>query len=391
MPIAELPSSRRLRSRQRLLDVIRAEGGATRADLSRITGLSRSAIAEAAQDLLDDRLVTEDVLEPGGRGAGRGRPSALLVAVPPAGVVVGVDFAHDHVAVAVAETDGRVVAQQETALDVDHQARSALDTASMTTFRLLASLGMTFTDVRSVTAGIPAPLDADGHQINALQIMPDWLGLHPGEELSRLFGRPVTTMNDAELGAYGEMRFGAARGLRDFVYLKASDGIGASLVLGGKVYRGAHGMSGEIGHTRVQDQSLLCRCGKRGCLETVVSSAVVVDRMRESGHRPADEMFPLADVHTSMVLSTMVTDVGRTLGRVLADLCNWINPAAVVLGGALGTAGQPLVDGVRESINRYAHAGAAEALEIKTTQLGLRSELLGAVAVACQEAAYQPA
>lgn len=91
------------------------------------------------------------------------------------------------------------------------------------------------------------------------------------------------------------------------------------------------------------------------------------------------------------VPASMMTDVGRTLGRVLADLCNWINPAAVVLGGALGTAGQPLVDGVREPINRYAHAGAAESLEIKTTRLGLRSELLGAVAVACQEAAYQPA
>lgn len=70
----------------------------------------------------------------------------------------------------------------------------------------------------------------------------------------------------------------------------------------------------------------------------------------------------------------MVTDVGRTLGRVLADLCNWINLAAVVLGGALGTAGQPMIDGVRESINRYAHTGVAESLEIKTTQLGLRSE-----------------
>lgn len=391
MPIAELPSSRRLRSRQRLLEVIRREGGATRADLSRITGLSRSAIAEAAQDLLDDRLVTEDVLEPGGRGAGRGRPSALLVAVPPSGVVVGIDFGHDHVAVAVAETDGRVLGEQQTVLDVDLQARTALDAASMTTFRLLSSLGLTFGDVRSVVAGIPAPLDAEGNQINALQIMPGWVGLNPGDELSRLFGRPVTTMNDAELGAHGELRFGAARGLRDFVYLKASDGIGASLVLSGKVYRGAQGMSGEIGHTRVQDQSLLCRCGKRGCLETVVSSAVVIDRMRAAGLRPADERFPLADVESSTVLSTMVTDVGRTLGRVLADLCNWINPAAVVLGGALGTAGQPLVVGVRESINRYAHAGAAESLEIKTTQLGLRSELLGAVAVACQEAAYQPA
>jgi predicted NBD/HSP70 family sugar kinase len=195
--------------------------------------------------------------------------------------------------------------------------------------------------------------------------------------LSKLFGRPVSTLNDAELGAQGELRFGAARVLRDFVYVKASEGIGASLVLNGKAYRGAHGLSGEIGHSRVDDQSLLCRCGRRGCLETVVSSTVVTDRMRDSGIRPLDEVFPLAAIRRYTVMSTIATEAGRTLGRVLADLCNWINPAAVVLGGALGTAGQPLIDGVRESINRFAHPAAAESLDIKAAQLGLRSELLG--------------
>lgn len=204
-------------------------------------------------------------------------------------MVVGLDFGHDHVALA--ETDGRVLAEQASALDVDHQARATLDTASMTTLRLLSSLGLNFGDVRGVAAGIPAPLDLETNQIRTVQIMPGWGGLHPADELSRLFGRTVT-MNDAELGAHGEMRFGAARGLRDFVYVKASEGIGASLVLGGKVYRGARGLSGEIGHTRVQDQSLLCRCGRSGCLETVVSSAVVLDRMRDAGIQPADEMFP---------------------------------------------------------------------------------------------------
>lgn len=391
MAIAETPSVRRLRSRQRLLDVIRRESGVTRSDLSRITGLSRSAIAEAAQDLLDDHLITEDVLEPGGKGAGRGRPSALLVAIPPQGVVVGVDFGHDHVAVAVAGTDGQVLAEQRSVLDVDHNGRAALDTASGMAHRLIAGLGLRADDVRSVVAGIPAPLDVDTNRIRAVQVMPGWADLHPGDELSKLFGRAVSTYNDAELGAQGELRFGAARGLRDFVYLKASEGIGASLVLNGKVHRGAVGLSGEIGHTRVDGQSLLCRCGRRGCLETVVTSTVVTDRMHDTGIRPLDEVFPLAAIQRYTVMSTIVTDAGRTLGRVLADLCNWINPAAVVLGGALGTAGQPLVDGVRESINRFAHPAAAEGLEIKTTQLGLRSELLGAVAVACRQAVYQSA
>lgn len=390
MPDAEHPSARRLRSRQRLLELIRRESGVTRADLSLITGLSRSAIAEAVQDLLNDHLIAEDVLEPGGKGAGRGRPSALLVATAPSGVVLGVDFSHDRVAVAVASTEGEVLAEQSAEVNVDVQGRAALDAAAGMASRLLGHLGVGSGDVRSVAAGIPAPLDVQTSQIRAVSIMPGWTDLNPANELSSMFGRKVAAFNDAELGAQGEMRFGAARGLRDFVYIKASEGIGASVVLNGSIYRGSLGLSGEIGHTRIgdQNQGLWCRCGNRGCLETVVSSDLARDRMRAAGIRSDDPVFPLAGVSADPVTSTIVTEAGRTLGRVLADLCNWLNPAGIVLGGALGTAGRPFVDGVRESINRYAHPSAADAVEVKAAQLGLRSELLGAIAVASHEALY---
>jgi predicted ArsR family transcriptional regulator len=112
MNLPESPSARRQRSRQQLLTVIRRENGLTRADLSLITGLSRSAVAEAVQDLLNERLIAEDVLAAGGRGAGRGRPSALLVAAGGSAHVVGVDFDHDRVAVAVATPAGQISAEE---------------------------------------------------------------------------------------------------------------------------------------------------------------------------------------------------------------------------------------------------------------------------------------
>ena len=386
MQTNDAPSARRSRSRQTLLDVIRRQNGITRSDISLVTGLSRSAIAEAVQDLINDRLVSEEVLDPGGKGAGRGRPAALLVATPPGGVVVGLDFGHDHVAAAVASADGEVLAEQRTLVAVDTQARAALDAAAGLVARLLGQLGLTKDDVRSIAAGIPAPLDVDSNRIRETSIMPGWARLHPAEELEGVFDMKVITFNDAELGALGELRFGAGRGLRDFVYIKASEGIGASLVLNGSIYRGSVGLSGEIGHTRLADQTLWCRCGNRGCLETVVSSSFVTSRMRELGLSPADENFPLAEAGQYTVLSTIVTEAGRTLGRVLADLANWLNPEAVILGGALGTAGAPMLDGARESVTRYAHPSAAAALEIKVAQLGMRSELLGAIAIASQDA-----
>ena len=387
MTSMDLHSARRHRSRRQLLDVIRQESGVTRADLSLLTGLSRSAIADAVQDLLNDRLIAEDVMD-AGKGAGRGRPSALLVTAPARGNVVGIDFGHDHVAVAVADADGRVLDEQRTEAQVDTQARAALDTASGMVSRLLIGTGVSLSDVRAIAAGVPAPLDVRTKRIRSTSIMSDWADLNPGEELSNRLGRQVITANDADMGAQGELRFGAARGLRDFIYVKASEGLGASLVLNGSVYQGSGGLAGEIGHTQLSDQGAWCRCGNRGCLETVVSTTFVHDRMRESRIEPTDAIHPLQDSAQHPVVARFVTESGRTLGKVLADVCNWLNPAAIILGGELGTAGQPLVDGVAESINRFTQPATAQAVDVRTAQLGMRSELLGAVAVAAQEALY---
>lgn len=389
MTTAKMPSTRRHRSRELLLEVIRREGGITRAELCRITGLSRSAVADSVQDLLTERLVVEDVLEPGGKGAGRGRPSALLVVAPPRGVVLGIDFGHTHVSVAVATTEGRVLADQQSDVNVDAQSSAALDVAAGAAHRLLSQLSMSISDVRAITAGIPAPLDLRTKRIKSSSIMTSWAQLEPERELGGRLGSQVCVVNDADLGAGAEVRFGAAKGCRDVVYVKAGEGIGASLILNGAPYQGSQGIAGEIGHTNVTSQEGWCRCGNRGCLETVVSSALVEERLRAVGLADVpDPDFPLARCAEDPAVARFVTATGRILGRVLADICNCLNPAMIVLGGVLGTAGQPLVDGVRESINLYAQPANAAVVDVRTAQLGLRAELMGAVAHACQRAIY---
>jgi len=383
----ETSSTRRQRSRQQLLEVIRRENGVTRADLSLITGLSRSAVADTVQDLLNERLIAEDVLAAGGRGAGRGRPSALLVAAGGTGSVVGIDFDHERVAVAVADTDGRIRGEKHAAVNVDSEAAAALDVAVGMVHRLLGQTGIGMPDIRAIAAGVPAPLDIRTNRIHSASVLTGWVGLDPAQELSNRLGRPVLIGNDADLGAVGELRFGVAKGARDFLYVKASEGIGAGLVLRGSVYHGATGAAGEIGHTRLGEQGAWCRCGNRGCLETVVSSTLVRQLMSELGiPRGHDDTFPLADAARHPVTGRFIAEAGRTLGRVLADLCNCLNPGMIVLGGELGTAGEPLADGVRESINRFAQPCTAAAVEVKVAALGLRSELLGAVSLAGQHA-----
>jgi predicted NBD/HSP70 family sugar kinase len=371
-----------------LLETIRDLGGVTRADLSRLTGLSRSAVAHAVAALLADGLIAER--EPGGGHAGqRGRPATLLTPSRPPGHVVGIDFGHAHVGVAIADTAGEVLAESRQGADVDHHADEVLDTSARMTRYLLSQAGVPLSQVIAVVAGIPGPVDPRTRALRPPAILAAWAGRDAGHELATRLGRPAEVANDADLGALGELRYGAGRGRQDFVYVKASHGVGAGLVLGGRIYRGAAGIAGEIGHTSLPDATEWCRCGNRGCLETVVSLGPLSRRLARIGIPPAagGAGWPASPLQENALAVRVLTEAGRILGRALADLCNCLNPEAVILGGEIGTAGPPLVAGVRESIDRYAQPAAAEAVQVLAARLGARSELLGAVALAAGQVA----
>lgn len=379
MPDPNALSARRARSRRQLLEAVRTSGAVTRAELGRITGLSRSAVAHGVQGLLDDRLVEERVPDVGQRTATRGRPSALLVPAAPRGSVVAIDFGHAHVSVAIADTKGDLEAELRTPVEVDGHALHALDAAASMVEVAADQAGIETAAVLAVCAGIPGPIDAATGRVRSPTILSDWVDIDPRRELESRLGLPVRVANDADLGALGELRFGAALGVRDLLYLKASHGIGAGLVLDGRTYRGAVGIAGEIGHTQLSDTGEWCRCGNRGCLETVVSSTHVRRQLAQVlPHGAAPSADALADPIARRILAT----AGRTIGRVLADLCNCLNPSVVVMGGELGTYGDPVTAGVREALDRYAQPATAAAVDVRTAALGERAELMGAIAMA---------
>jgi len=264
-----------------------------------------------------------------------------------------------------------------------------LDTSARMTRDLLSQAGVPLSQVAAAVAGLPGPLDPRTRALRPPAILPAWAGRDAAHELATRLGLPVEVANDADLGALGELRYGAGRGRRDFVYVKASHGVGAGLVLGGRIYRGAAGIAGEIGHTSLPDATEWCRCGNRGCLETVVSLGPLRRRLARIGITPAADGagWPVIRLQQNALAARALAEAGRILGRALADLCNSLNPGAVILGGEIGTAGPPLVAGVRESIDRYAQPGAAEAVQVLAAGLGTRSELMGAVALAAGQVA----
>jgi predicted NBD/HSP70 family sugar kinase len=201
-------------------------------------------------------------------------------------------------------------------------------------------------------------------------------------ELQRRIGFPVHLDNDANLGALAEVTLGAGRSVRSAAYIQMSSGIGAGLIVDGRPYHGHRGTAGEIGHVLVDEHGLICRCGNRGCLETLASGPAMVSLLRPShGELSVERMIEMArdgDPGGRRVIA----DAGRAVGQVVAGLCNLFNPEMVVVGGDLSAAGELLLDPLRASIDRYALPAATEKLEVVAGELGERANLLGALALA---------
>jgi len=365
-----------------VVDVLRRRGHASRADIARETGLSRTTVSSLVADLQASGLVVEhDGLAPR-EGGQAGRPGVLLALDPTAGLVLGVDFGHSHLRVAVADLSSRILAEDIVAMDVDHSADGALDAAADVARRLLDGLGVDLARIVAVGMGLPGPIDRETGVIGSSAILPAWSGRRPAAELGERLAHDVRVDNDANLGALGELTYGAGAGAQDMVYVKVASGVGAGLVLGGRLHRGATGIAGELGHIMVIPDGEVCRCGNRGCLETVAAAPALLELLGRSRDEEltVESMLALAaggDPGARRVL----TDAGRAIGRALADLCNCLNPERVIVGGELGAAGAPLLDGVRESIQRWALPAAAEATEVVAGVLGPRAELLGSLAL----------
>ncbi|MFB9834240.1 ROK family transcriptional regulator [Actinoallomurus acaciae] len=380
--------SHRAYNLDRVIAAVREQGPVTRADLERITELSRATVATLVARLIDDGVLRELPAADAPRtGTGPGRPPVRLALTESAGLVVGMAFGHGDLRVAAATLSGDVVAERHVRLAVDNSVAAALDTAAGEFSAVLREIGHTDDDVRNVIVGLPAPLDRHTGRVVVNNILPGWVDLDPADGLAERIHRPVFSDNAVNLGALGEVTYGAGAGVRDLIFVKVSTGVGAGLIFDGRLYRGTSGYAGELGHVQVEANGLLCRCGSRGCLETLVSTPRIIAALQPMHAHPLTiaDVVRLLDAGDSGAVR-VVGDAGRTIGRSLADMCNVLNPEVVIVGGELSRPDGALTDGIREVIARYAQPGVARAMTVTTGTLENRAELLGAIALAVQRA-----
>ena len=236
------------------------------------------------------------------------------------------------------------------------------------------------------------PLDAERGVVLSPPNLPGWDEVPVAEMLSREFGCPARLCNDADACAVAEWRFGAGRGCRNMIFLTFGTGLGAGLILDGKLYYGKSGFSGEIGHFPFLDNDKICRCGKKGCLETGASGTALYHMIKEqlqqgrtsllSKKFKAGEKIVLDDILKAVeeedVLSIEgIGKVGDTLGRAIAGLINIFNPGQVIIGGRLIVGGDYLMLPIRTAVHRYSLNRVSSDTEIFFSTLGRKAAGVG--------------
>ncbi len=230
--------------------------------------------------------------------------------------------------------------------------------------------------------------------------VPDWEDFPLAEWLREHFGVPAAVENDANAAALGEWRYGAGRGTRYFLYVTVSTGVGGGIVIGGRLYRGADSLAGEIGHMVVDPGGPRCTCGRRGCLEAFSAGPAIARRAREllaSHHRSGEGRIILelvggdpsritarevamAAARGDPLAAEILREAGEALGFGLAQAIALLNPERVALGGGVVKAGEPFLAHVRKAANAWAFSGAR--VEIALAELGDDAPLWGAAALA---------
>jgi predicted NBD/HSP70 family sugar kinase len=369
-------------NRRLVIQALSGRGVASRAEIARITGLSRSTVSSLVNDLQKTGLIVEREDTNAPQGSQVGRPPVLIALSPSAGAAIGIDFGHSHIAVAVGDLSHTVLAEHWRQIDVDHLAHEGLDTAADLVASALAEANVERDRVVGVGMGLPGPISDEQQTVGSTSILPGWVGVNAADEMARRLGLPVTVENDANLGALAEYVWGAGRGAQDVAYIKASSGIGAGLVIGGRLHRGVGGTAGEIGHTPYREDGPICRCGNRGCLETVARTDVITSSVQagRGGSLTIADVIELARAGDPPA-QRVIADAGRAIGVGVAGVCNLLNPRRVIVGGELSAAGEVLLGPLRDSLNRYAIPTAATDVTVVAGQLGKRAEVMGALAL----------
>lgn len=370
----------RARNQQRIQEALLASGPQTQAELSRSTGLSSATVSNIVRQMSESGLVMTEPTTSSGR-------RALSVRLNDTGAVAaGIDIGRRHVRVVLATLGYSIIGEDSISLPAGHSADEGMDAAAELFESVLREAEVDRDRVLGAGVGIPGPIDRRSGTVVRGAILPEWVGINMREDLAERLGMPVFIDNDANLGALAEVTWGPHGGTGNLIFIKVASGIGAGLIINGSLYYGHVGITGEIGHATIFDQGVICRCGNRGCLETIASTSTMIELLSRAsqGAVTTADIIDRAAAKDPATLR-VIDDAGVAVGRAAANLANTLNPETIIIGGSLTDLGDCFLDPIRRGLLRHAVPLVDETSAVQMSSLGDRAEALGAAALVLQE------
>jgi predicted NBD/HSP70 family sugar kinase len=354
--------------------LIRARRDITRAEIGQLTGLSRTAVTARVAALAKRGLVTERELAP----STGGRPAAFLSFNADAGVVLSAAIGRSRTRLGVCNLAGEILA----ATDIDQEPGLGPDDLMPDIVKrfdaLLDDSGHRDDRIYGVGVSLPGTVDQQRGCSLDSPIMSGWDGVPLPQYFAELTDAPVILDNDANVITLAERR-GDRQAFDDLLVVKASTGLGAGIIAGGALQRGAVQAAGELGHNKTQAAAgVPCRCGDTGCLEAIAGGWALVRALQRDGRavghlRDVVELANGGDPEARR----MIRDSGRHIGEVLAGAVNLLNPAVLVVAGDMAGAYDIFVAGLRETLYGNATALATRVLQVVPSTHGDRSGVIG--------------
>lgn len=366
-----------------VLEQIANGHGRSRAQLAHSTGLTRTTVSALVDDLVASRLVSELAPDRGSRG----RPASPLVLNPDGPAGLGIEVNVDYISACVVDLTGALRARRTTITDNRlGTPRAGLQRALRLAEQVWADVDL---PVAGVTLALPGLVDGSG-VLHRAPNLPRWEGVDSVPVLSDALGLPVTVDNEANLAALAELWFGAA--LPNFLLVSGEVGVGAGVVLDGRLFRGTRGLAGELGHVVVDPTGPRCGCGANGCLEQLAGQEALVRNAELAGaiststadpNGAVAQLVALASAGDARVLRVLA-EAGTALGVALAGAVNLFDVPAVVLGGLYAQLGQWVVGSLSAELEQRVISHGWEPLDVRISVLGADAAMRGAAGAVVQ-------
>ncbi|MEW1719338.1 ROK family transcriptional regulator [Streptomyces sp. NPDC093109] len=376
----------------RVLSLLRDNGPLSRAQLSDRLEIPRPRLLAEL-----DRMVAAGKVLEAGPAASRGGRRSTLVQLDPGLRFAAVDLGASSLDIEITDGGLEPVASYSEAADIRSGPVAVLGRVSEILHKLAAQGHCTRLD--AIGIGLPGPVSfRDGVPVSP-PIMVGWNRYPVRDTLAREHGCPVVVDNDVNVMALGERHSGVARTVEHLLFVKIGSGIGSGMQHHGRIYRGAEGCAGDIGHIQVESEGPLCTCGNTGCLEAYFGGAALARdataaarsgespalavRLAERGVLTAEDVAECATGGDTASIA-LIRNGGHRVGQVLATLVSFMNPSMIVIGGGLAGLGFVLLSEIRSVVYKRSLPLATGNLPIVMSELGPRAGVVGAALLASE-------